>query len=424
MIRLTLVGLSLALICPHQPLAADDWPQWLGLHRDGVWTESGIVDHFPANGLTPKWSVPIAGGYAGPAVVGNRVFVHDYVRTGGDPTATPAKASQLEGQERVRCYDADTGDLVWSHEYDCPYEISYPAGPRVTPTVDGDLVYTLGAEGHLLCLRAADGSVVWAHDLKKKYGMSRAPFWGFCGHPLVYHDTLICLVGGPGSVAVAFDKRTGDEIWKALTAKEPGYCPPTLITHDGHEQLIIWHAESVNSLDPVTGKVHWSVPMKPDYGMSIVAPIYSAGYLYVGGHTNKSLLLKLLSNPLDAEEVWRDRGFGPVHSTAFIDQGFLYGIARGGQLRCVALASGDVQWESLEPTTGDRPANCATAFLVRQDDHVFLFNEKGDLILARLSPQGYQEISRVHLLEPTGDGFGRKVLWSHPAFAPLRVRAQ
>ena len=129
----------------------------------------------------------------------------------------------------------------------------------------------LGAEGHLHCLQAKDGSVVWAKDLQHDY-KAKTSIWGFCGHPLIDGQKLICLVGGPGSVAVAFDKDSGREIWRALSAADAGYSPPTMITAGGARQLLIWHTESLNSLNPETGAVYWSQPLKPSYGMSIMAP--------------------------------------------------------------------------------------------------------------------------------------------------------
>jgi len=182
---------------------ADDWPQWLGPQRDSIWRETGILNKFPEGGPKVKWRVPITGGYAGPAVAEGRVFVTDYVRSEGENTNNPVGRDRLGGKERVLCLDAAEGKLLWKHEYDCIYNISYTTGPRCTPTVHSGKVYTLGAEGNLLCLDAAKGSVLWSKDLKKEYRVE-TPLWGFCGHPLVDGQKLICLVGGEGSVGVAF----------------------------------------------------------------------------------------------------------------------------------------------------------------------------------------------------------------------------
>src|SRR5436190_594928 len=206
---------------------ADDWPQWLGPSRNDVWKETGILEKFPAGGPKILWRVPIAGGYSGPAVAGGRVVVTDYVRAGGEAENDFATRSEITGKERVLCLSASDGKVLWEHEYDCPYKISYPAGPRATPTVVGGKVYSLGAEGNLFCLDAQSGKPLWSKELKKEYKID-APMWGFCGHPLVDGNKLFCLVGGAGSVAVAFDKDTGKELWRALSSTpDAGYCPPT-----------------------------------------------------------------------------------------------------------------------------------------------------------------------------------------------------
>src|SRR5262249_49255583 len=147
-------------------------------------------------------------------------------------------------------------------------------------------------EGNLFCLDTTTGKVLWSKVLTKEY-KTETPIWGFTGHPLVDGKKLICIVGGEGSVAVAFDKDTGKELWKSLSAAEPGYCPPTSIEAGGVRQLLVWHPEAVNSINPETGKRHWSVPLKPNYGMSIAAPRQLGDYLFVGGITNRSVMLKL-----------------------------------------------------------------------------------------------------------------------------------
>ena len=409
---------------------ADDWPQWLGPKRDSVWRAKGIVKKFPKKGLPVRWRAKVGGGYTGPAVADGRVFVIDYVRAAGKAPGSPVVRSQLEGTERVLCLNAEDGSLVWKHEYACPYRIAYPGGPRTTPTVDGNKVYTLGAEGHLFCFDVVDGKVLWSKQLQQEYH-TKSPLWGFCGHPLVDGRKLICLVGGAGSVAVAFDKISGEELWRSLSAKDPGYCPPTLITVGGKRQLVIWHAEAINGLNPETGEAYWSVPLKPDYGMSITTPRQYGNFLFASGHVKVGALLKLDakrdSKPA-AKIVWRGKSKTAVYccnSVPFIADGIIYGVcASGGQLRAVELKTGKRLWETFAPTTGRRRASHATAFLVRHEDRFFLFNEKGDLILARLNRKGYEEISRFHVLEPTNAGGGRDVVWSHPAFANQSVYAR
>jgi len=339
------------------------------------------------------------------------------------------------GTERLLCLDAATGRLLWKHDQDCAYSISYASGPRCTPTVADGLVYSLGAEGNLACLDAASGELRWSKDFKKDYS-APTPIWGFCGHPLVEGDLLICLVGGPGSVAVAFDRKTGAERWRALTASESGYCPPTMIESGGVRQLVIWDADNLNSLDPATGRVLWSQPLKPMYGMSIMAPQVAdtsrGRVLFASGIGRVAALYALAADAPAAQLIWRGEPKSAVYcanATPFIAGDTLYGCdCDTGALTAVALDDGRRLWETLEPTTGgERRSKHGTAFVVRQADPVagdpagttrtWIFSETGDLILARLSPERYEELGRVHLLDATNECFGRDVVWSHPAFA-------
>jgi len=410
------------------PAWADDWPQWLGPRRDSVWRETGIVNQLPAGGLPVKWRADVSLGYSGPAVADGQVFVASFAPRSGTVTNNPGARDKLEGIESVVCLNAATGRQLWKRDFERTYNISFPGGPRCTPTVDSGRVYLLGAEGDLFCLDAADGRVVWSKNLPTEYQFE-TPFWGCAGHPLVDGDLLYCLAGGKGSVAVALDKHTGREVWRALSATEPGYCPPTMIAHGGAKQLLIWHPEALNSLDPKTGAVHWSVPLVASYGMSITAPRQSGPYLYASGIGNAAVLLKLDDSKPAAEVLWRGDAKSAVYcanSTPLLIDDMIYGAdCQLGALLGVRLKDGERLWQTFAPTTGgDRRVSHGNAFLVRHEDRCFLFSETGDLILAKLSPSGYHELGRMHLLEPTTEVFGRKVAWSHPAFAEQCVFAR
>jgi outer membrane protein assembly factor BamB len=403
---------------------AADWPQWLGPQRDSVWRERGIVEKFPAGGPPVLWRTPIGAGYTGPAVAGGRVFLLDRrVRNEKADPRDPFARGRIAGTERVLCLDAQSGAELWRFEYDCPYTVSYAAGPRATPTVEGQLVFTLGAEGNLMCLDIRTGFPVWSRDLKEFAGQT--PLWGFAGHPVIHGEKLICLVGGAGTTAMAFDKRTGKELWRALTAKEPGYAPPTLIRAARREQLILWHPESANSLDPATGEVLWSVPFQSRAGMSIATPRQLGDLLFFSCFYNGSLMTRLAADRPAATKVYQspkvsEKDTAMLHtvmSTPFLEAGHIYGVCSYGQLRCLKADTGERVWETLAATTDGKPVRWANAFLVKQGNRFFLFNEQGDLILAKLSPEGYQELGRAHLLEPTNTDPGRPVVWSHPAFA-------
>jgi outer membrane protein assembly factor BamB len=397
----------------------DDWPQWLGSRRDSVWRETGILDKFPEGGPKVRWRVPIHAGYSGPAVADGRLYVLDRVVAEGaknPPEGFPARRAEgIPGVERILCFRAADGKLIWKHAYDCPYRISYASGPRTTPTVHDGKVYTLGAEGNLFCLDAQDGKPVWSHDFQKEYG-ARTALWGYAAHPLVDGRKLICMVGGKDSAVVAFDKETGKELWRAISAKELGYAPPMIYELGGKRQLVVWYGEAAAGLDPETGKVLWSQPVSSYMGMAISTPRRRGDTIFLTAYPKTSLLLRLGGEK--PEVVWRgdrDTGLYSVFSASFIEDGVIYGTSSAGVLTAVKADSGERLWETEKPIGAK--SGSAELFIVKNGDRFFLMTEKGDLIIARLSPQGYDEVSRAHLLEPTTLAFGRKVVWSHPAYA-------
>ena len=450
------LGISVLLIVAtegiHTPLAkADDWPQWLGPNRDGVWRESGIVATFPKAGPKELWRVPVGIGYAGPAVAAGKVFVLDLVPSKGAklPYSGFAKGARVPGDERVLCLDEQTGKPLWEHRYPTEYRISYSAGPRCTPTVDGDRVYTLGAMGNLYCLEVATGKPVWSKEFMKDYD-SNLPVWGFAAHPLVDGEKLICLAGGsPGKLVIAFDKKTGKELWATEScAGDFGYCPPMIYEFGGKRQLIIWHSHAVLGLDPDTGKRIWRIPFESQSALTAPTPRkVGEDRLFITSFYNGSMLMKVDADKADV--VWKSKARGEtpdrttdlssIIPTPFVDGEYTYGVCSYGQLRCIKTATGERIWETMKATRGtltppkvamkEGPAESerwSNAFLIRHEDRYFLFNEQGDLIIAKLSSKGYEEISRAHIVEPTNimAGRGRKVVWMHPAFADKCIFAK
>jgi outer membrane protein assembly factor BamB len=435
------VGLALGLAAGAA--RADDWPQWLGPKRDGVWREKGILDKFPAKGPKVLWRTPVARGYAGPAVAGGRVYLLDFQPAEGarDPGKNPFNATKLDGKERVLCLDEKTGKILWHHDYDCPYTISYPFGPRCTPVVAGGKVYTLGAMGDLLCLDAAKGTVLWSKNFPRDYDAPK-PMWGFAAHPLLDGDKLICMVGGKGSEVVAFDKDSGKEVWKALTLDgvQLGYCPPVVFEAGGKRQLIIWDPARVHSLDPASGKEYWSQRFMVGANMTIPTPRLDGNRLFLTNFYSGAMLLELDRDKPAAKVLWKKKGRNEqpdntealhcVISTPVFQGAYIYGVCSYGQMRCLEAATGKRLWMDLKATgskekSSDRWDN---AFIVEQGGRYFLFNEQGDLIIAKLTPKGYEEVSRAHILAPTSKagygGFLRTVVWSHPAFADRMMFAR
>ena len=400
---------------------ADEWPQWMGPQRDDVYREDGIVDRIPAEGLPVKWRVPVALGYSGPAVAAGRVFLTDFIIESGTSTNNSGGRDKLTGIERTLCFDAASGEQLWKFENPCTYNISYANGPRATPTVDADRVYILGAEGDLLCLLVESGELVWRKNLPKEFN-AETPIWGHAAHPLVHGDLLYCLAGGPDSVAVALDKLTGEVRWHALSASEIGYCPPTIYTLGGREQLLIWHADSLNALNPLSGELIWTYPLKARYAMALAAPQLSGNRLFASGMGETSVMMEIGSDGMPGEILWTGKpkiGVYSGNATAIFDGDIIYGSDCGlGAYIAVNADDGQRYWETFELTTGgNRRASHGTAFTIKHKDKFIIFAETGDLIFAKFSRAGFEELGRMHVLEPTGEAMGRPVVWSHPALA-------
>jgi outer membrane protein assembly factor BamB len=409
----------------------------MGPERDGVWRESGLVDKFPAGGPKVLWRKVIGAGYSGPAVAGERVFVMDRERA-KDGAGKPLRITRdgYPGTERIVCLSALDGKLLWRHVYDCPYQIAYPTGPRATPLVHDGRVYTLGAMGDLRSLDAQTGRLCWSKNFMRDYQLDAPPVWGWAGHPLLEGDLLYCLVGGEGSGVVAFHKDTGKEAWKALTTAEIGYSPPMLVQAGGKRQLIVWLVEAIYSLDPATGHVYWKqlypatgTPHRP--AQHIATPRRAGDLLFFTSIHHGPMMLKLAPDRPTATVLWKGKsnnhgrpdGLHSLMSSPVLKGGYIYGICVNGELRCLKADTGQRLWESGEIANGKKVV-CSTAFLVVHGDRVILFNEQGDLILAELTPSGYKEIDRAHILDPVQVSHGRNVVWCHPAFARRCVFAR
>ncbi|MBI1901189.1 MAG: PQQ-like beta-propeller repeat protein [Planctomycetia bacterium] len=409
---------ALSLFSCSTLAVADDWPQWRGPNRDGMWRETGIVEKFAGDELPIKWRVPIGSGYCGPTVAGNRVYVMDRV-------------TSPEQQERIHCFDAATGKPVWSRAYERIYRgIQYPAGPRASVTVHEDRAYSLGSMGDLFCFDAVTGEVLWKKDLYDEYKI-RMQAWGISAAPLIEGDLVILHIGGDGACIVALDRKTGEERWKALDDRS-SYSAPIVIEQAGERVVVCWTGDSVSALDPKSGKVLWSEPFRPSrMVIGIATPVVENNRLFVTSFYDGSLMLELATDSLAAKQLWRRAGPDEQHTDALhsiiatpVMQGdYVYGIDSYGELRCLDAKTGDRVWEDRTATPRARWSNIHT---VKNGDRYFMFNERGELLIAKLSPEGFQEIDRAKLLEPTTDQLRQRggVCWSHPAFAHQHVFAR
>jgi len=398
---------------------AADWPQWRGIHRDGVWTETGLVDRFESARLPLRWRVELGSGYCGPTVADGRVYVMDRV-------------TQPTRQERVQCFDAATGKPLWAYAYDCVYEkVQYEAGPRASVTLDAGRAYTLGTMGHLHCFDAQSGKLLWSHDGRQEY-VARVPIWGLAGAPLIEGDLLIVPLGGKDNACLmAFDKATGQEKWRALK-DGVSYSSPIVIEQAKQRVLVYITDQRVVGLEPRTGQLYWEQSWPPkQMEITIATPVFDGRHLVVTSFYDGMLVLKLHAQDLGVDRLWQRRGASEsrtdaLHcciSTPVILGDYIYGVDSYGELRCLDLWTGNRIWEDL---TAVPKARWSNIHLVRNGDRFWMFNERGELLIARLAPDGFHELSRAKLLDPTTDQLGQRggVCWSHPAFANRCIYAR
>jgi outer membrane protein assembly factor BamB len=281
------------------------------------------------------------------------------------------------------------------------------------------------------CLGAADGKVLWQKDLEKLYEIEM-PIWGIAGSPLIFQDLVVLHIGGKnGACIVALNKQSGDEVWKALDDRGQ-YTTPVLVEQAGQPVLICWTGDSASGLEATSGKVLWRHEWKPrNMPIGIATPVVEKNRAFFTSFYDGSLMLELDAEKPEMEVLWQIAGRNEIDtealhsiiSTPVFEGGHIYGVDSYGQLRGLDADDGKRLWEDLTATPR---ARWSTIHFVKNGDRYWMFNERGELIIGKLSPQGFEEISRAKLLEPTTEQLRMRggVCWSHPAFANKCVFAR
>lgn len=382
---------------------AEDWPKWRGPRGDGTWHAPPLTAKWPEQGLPVRWQKPIGGGYAGIIAADGRIWTMDR-------QAEPAEV------ERVLCYNADDGELVWEHRYQVAYgKLDYGNGPRAAPTLDDGRIYTLGAVGHLHCLDARDGRVLWSHDLVKDH-RAVIPEWGLAASPVIVGDLVIVHPGlREGGCFVAYDRRDGHEVWRA--GSDPaGYATPIAITPGKETQLVCWSPKNVLGIDPRTGHIAWTVPYEVTYGVSIATPIFHEGAVFVAGYWEGSKAIRLSDEGQTATLAWEEnRNLRGLMSQPLYRDGHVYLLDKQHGLTCFKLATGEKLWDDGNQLTPRGRNPQASLVWIGDDDRILALNAEGELVLARLNPEGYHELSRTKIVEAT---------WAHPAYCDNTVYAR
>ena len=386
---------------PLQPGAvAGDWTSFLGPSHNATSPETKLTRTLPPPLV---WEYPKGTGYATPAVAGDAlVFLH-----------------RVRDQEVVECLHAERGESRWQFRYGTAFEdrYGYNNGPRASPVIDGDRVYTMGAEGRLHCLHLGTGAVVWTRDLRKEYRV-RQDFFGVASTPLIEGRLLVVAAGAPGGpTVVALDKTTGREVWRAGKDWGPSYASPVpAVVHGKRRVFVFAGGESdpptggLMSIDPETGRVDFSFPWRSRTVESVNAscPVVFDNKAFISASYRTGSALLEIRPDFTHKVLWTTQEFGLHFSTAIHRDGYLYGFEGRNEpdanLACVDAATGRVVWretpEWSEPLGGaSQLVSTYRGSLLHVDGQFFCLGELGHLLWLELSPKGYRQVARTWLFQ-------------------------
>jgi len=359
-----------------------DWPQWLGPLRNGTSPEKDLLTTWPEKGPKVLWKVPGGDGYSSVAVANGRAFT----------------LVQRGKEELVLALDAAAGKELWTRRSGPAYKNQFGNGPRSTPAIDVDFLYVQSVTDPLMCLETKSGKVVWQHDLLKEFAAENLR-WGLSASPLIEGDMVLALPGGKGAGVAAFNKKTGKIIWKTGDDKA-AYASPMAVSVAGTRQIIFFTAAGLLSAAAKDGAELWRVPWTTEYDCNIATPLIIGDRLFVSSGEQVGCALYKLASNSGPELVWESKGKNGVMTnywaTAVVHDGHLYGLSgefdKAIHLNCVDLKTGKLKWSQKK---------FGKASVTLAAGHLFLVTKKGDVVLARASPEKYQEKARLPLLGET-----------------------
>ncbi|HET9568587.1 MAG TPA: PQQ-binding-like beta-propeller repeat protein [Vicinamibacterales bacterium] len=360
--------------------AANDWPQYLGPSRNGIYAGPALADTWGASGPKAVWRKKVGQGFAGPAVVGNRVIL--FHRVGNE--------------EVLESLDAATGNSMWRYAYPTRYrdDFGFDEGPRAVPVVADGVIYTFGAEGQLHAVDLAKGTRLWSEDTMKRFGVPKG-FFGAAGSPLVEGGRVIANVGGDKAGIVAFEAKTGKVLW-AATDDDASYSSGVAATIGGRRLGVFLTRDSLVGLDPASGMVQFQRRWRARIAASVNAatPIIVGDEIFVSAQYGPGAGV-LRVNGSQLTDVWTsDDVLSNHYATSVFYNGYLYGFHGrqefGPSFRAVEFQTGTVKWSQEQFRAGS---------VLLAGDRLLITREGGELVLASASPQAFKPIARAQILQ-------------------------
>ena len=361
---------------------ATDWPNFRGPTHDGISKETGWTAAWPADGPKVLWKAKVGMGFSAVTVASGKAYTQ----------------GNTKDEDTIFCFDASTGTSVWKHSYAAPLDPKYyEGGTSATPTVDGDRVYTISKRGIVHCLGAADGKVIWTKNLQEELG-AKIPEWGFAGSFFIEGDLAILNIGSAGT---ALDKKTGKVVWTS-GKEESGYSTPIPYDAGGERAVMLAIKQDVIAVKIKDGKELWRFPWKTQYDVNAANPILSGSKVFISsGYNRGGGVFDISKNP--PAKVWENKNMRNHMASSVLWQGHLYGVDEN-QLRCVVFDTGEVKWTDKVSGKGS---------LILADGKLIVLTERGELIVANPSPEGFKPISRAQVV-------GGKC-WAAPTLANSKI---
>ena len=370
-----------------------DWISWQGVNGDGRSGVTGIINNW-SEGLKKLWEVNFlcqgsaSATWSAPVIQGNRLIV----------------CGRNTENDLIFCFDPSDGSLLWQASYRAKAINSHGSGPRATPSIDDDRVYTFGRSGDLACWRLFDGKELWRTNVAREGG--EEPTWGHSSSPLILGKHVI-VQGGGTARTIAYEKMTGKVAWKGGYGIA-GYAALTRMDLAGNPVILSFHGKGLAALDSESGDELWNVPWETSYDVNATTPITIGDSVFItSGYNTGCMLLKTRRS--GAEILWRNKTIASQHSDSYVIDGFLYGYSgdssqNRGAFKCVSLRNGEEKWATNEMGWG----KC-----VFVDEYLLCCDIKGNLFLMKPNPNKFIKVSQLR--NALGDIKGP--VWTKPVVA-------